>query len=184
MELSLVNKVDGVTVPSHSWLLQLLPPEKCERACYPEARAHLPSASLCISTWLLLSVVLILMHSTGHWQITWKKEKLSWLRLQNPPKTEAITLPTDTDCLNFLRGGVRTRVFSLFVLRLWYRFEMVKPGFILSSQSAVEILGVNKAIQKCPGNVNSFQPLLGCHSRDSSCSSPRSQLKQYGPNQN
>ena len=70
-------------------------------------------------------------------------------------KKEAITLPIDTARLNLKRGIL---LFSLFTLNLWFGFDVLNLGFILSNKSAMEILRVSQeASLECPGNVNSFR---------------------------
>ena len=54
-----------------------------------------------------------------------------------------------------------TRVFLLFPLNLWFRFEMMNLSLVLSYSSAVELLRVSlEANQRCPRNVNPFQLVL------------------------
>ena len=73
-------------------------------------------------------------------------------------KIEAITWPTDVACLSFFVEGGGPRVFPLFALNHWYRFEVVNPRFNLVTNLKMEILMESlEVIQKCPGNVNSFQ---------------------------
>ena len=89
MELRLVFKLDGIVIQSHSWLFQLLRLLQCQQSRYPGARIYEPYVVafleegdiFCVSTWLLHSVVLILIHSTDRSKflsISRKSCPISW----------------------------------------------------------------------------------------------------------
>ena len=58
-------------------------------------------------------------------------------------------------------SGMENQKVSMFVLNLWFRFEVINQGFIFSYKTAVEILRVSlEASQKCLRNINVFQLML------------------------
>ena len=105
-------------------------PEQCERAHYPGARAHLSSASLCNSTWLLPSdsqycplIVFLLF-----------KLSIMITPLESLPffLPEVIGLLADAACWKFFMDG-ESKYFQ-FALIFWFRFKVVNLGFNLRSK--------------------------------------------------
>ena len=174
-----MNKRDAITIQSHGWLLQLLQPVHSEWLCYPGIREQLLYTSLSVSTWLLPSVVFLLIYRTVYKYF--------------PHFSRYSVMITLSELLKHTIHHVSNRDFPLELFgvenqEFEFRLNLVNPGFMFSYLSEVEFLRIRlKVCQKISGNFNSFQLVLRCqHFWDSFCwqhANLKDQIKQCSPNQ-